>query len=178
MFNGYGTISRLTAGTETNSVAGDFSGLYYFYDMLINANKGLNEKGAAISRTKYIQDAPIVAMWNHPSNKWGTFDEYGGYSKERDEIINLMEVRNGGATYDAPYNSALSKGWHIAPTAGQDHHELEWGSINGLRTVVRTDDFTEAGLYWALSRRHAYATVDQNLRIYYDMVVDGKTPAT
>ena len=175
VFNGYGTISRLTAGTETNSVKGDFSGLYYFYDMLINANKGLNEKGKAISRTKYIQDAPIVAMWNHPSNKWGTFDEYGGYSKERDEIINLMEVRNGGATYDAPYNSALSKGWHIAPTAGQDHHELEWGSINGLRTVVRTDDFTEAGLYWALSRRHAYATVDQNLRIYYDMVVDGKT---
>ena len=175
VFNGYGTISRLTAGTETNSVKGDFSGLYYFYDMLINANKGLNEKGTAISRTKYIQDAPIVAMWNHPSNKWGTFNQYAGYSEERDEIINLMEVRNGGATYDAPYNLALSKGWHIGPTAGQDHHGTDWGSVNGLRTVIRTDDFTEAGLYWALSRRHVYATVDQDFRIYYDMVVDGKT---
>ncbi len=175
IFNGYGTVSRLTAGTETNSVKGDFSGLYYFYDMMVNANKGLNEKGTAISRTKYIQDAPLVAMWNHPSNKWGTFNEYAGYSKERDEIINLMEVRNNGATYDASYNSALSKGWHIGPTAGQDHHGTDWGTVNGLRTVIRTDDFTEAGLYWALSRRHVYATVDQDFRIYYDMVVDGKT---
>ncbi|MBR6825950.1 MAG: hypothetical protein IKM59_05310 [Oscillospiraceae bacterium] len=175
IFNGYGTVSRLTAGTETNSVKGDFSGLYYFYDMMVNANNGLNEKGTAISRTKYIQDAPIVAMWNHPSNKWGTFNEYAGYSEARDEIINLMEVRNNGATYDASYNSALSKGWHIGPTAGQDHHGTEWGTVNELRTVIRTDDFTEAGLYWALSRRHVYATVDKNFQIYYDMVVDGQT---
>ena len=175
IFNGYGTVSRLTAGTETNSVKGDFSGLYYFYDMMVNANNGLNEKGTAISRTKYIQDAPLVAMWNHPSNKWGTFNEYAGYSEARDEIINLMEVRNNGATYDASYNSALSKGWHIGPTAGQDHHGTEWGTVNELRTVIRTDDFTEAGLYWALSRRHVYATVDKNFQIYYDMVVDGQT---
>ena len=114
-------------------------------------------------------------MWNHPSNKWGTFNEYAGYSEARDEIINLMEVRNNGATYDASYNSALSKGWHIGPTAGQDHHGTEWGTVNELRTVIRTDDFTEAGLYWALSRRHVYATVDKNFQIYYDMVVDGQT---
>ncbi|MBR4308405.1 MAG: hypothetical protein IKT58_02295 [Oscillospiraceae bacterium] len=175
VFNGYGTISRLTAGTETNSVKGDFSGMYYFYDMLVNAEKGVNEKGTAVSRTKYIQEAPVVAMWNHPSDYWGNFNSFAGYTESRDAVINLMEIRNGGATYEDRYNLALSKGWHIGPTAGQDHHGTDWGSVNGLRTVVRTDDFTEAGLYWALSRRHVYATVDQNFRIYYDMVVDGKT---
>ena len=175
VFNGYGTISRLTAGTETNSVNGDFSGMYYFYDMLVNANKGLNEKGTAISRTKYIQDAPIVAMWNHPSDYWGNFNQFAGYNESRDAIINLIEIRNGGATYEDRYNLALSKGWHIGPTAGQDHHGTDWGSVNGLRTVIRTDNFTESGLYWALSRRHVYATVDQNFSIYYDMVVDGIT---
>ncbi len=175
VFNGYGTISRLTAGTETNSVKGDFSGMYYFYDMLVNAEKGVNEKGTAVSRTKYIQDAPIVAMWNHPSDYWGNFNKFAGYTEARDAVISLIEIRNGGATYEDRYNLALSEGWHIGPTAGQDHHGTDWGSVNGLRTVVRTDDFTEAGLYWALSRRHVYATVDQNFRIYYDMVVDGQT---
>jgi hypothetical protein len=62
VFNGYGTISRLTAGTETNSVKGDFSGLYYFYDRIVKELSLINTYDFHIGC--YLQHACRRADWS------------------------------------------------------------------------------------------------------------------
>lgn len=174
-FNTYGTVSRNNSELNNKS---NYAGMYRYNDLMVNANAGLDVNGKPVTgstRTKYIADAPVVSQMNHPGTTFGTFDDYAGRTDARDEIINLIEVGNGsGAVLNSSYwqsyseyDKALAKGWHIAPTNNQDNHSGRWGSSNTHRTVVLTDDFTEAGLYRAMAQRRVYATEDQNLRIFY-----------
>lgn len=174
-FNTYGTVSRNNSELNNKS---NYAGMYRYNDLMVNANAGLDVNGKPVTgstRTKYIADAPVISQMNHPGTTFGTFDDYAGRTDARDEIINLIEVGNGsGAVVNSSYfpsyseyDKALAKGWHIAPTNNQDNHSGRWGSSNTHRTVVLTDDFTEAGLYRAMAQRRVYATEDQNLRIFY-----------
>ncbi len=174
-FNTYGTVSRNNA--ELNNKTG-YAGMHRYNDLMVNANKGLDIDGNPVAegvQTKYIEDAPVVSQLNHPGTTFGTFDSFAGYTPVRDSVINLIEVGNGegavgGSSYwpsYSQYDNALAKGWHVAPTNNQDNHKGKWGDANTCRDVILTDDFTEAGLYKAMSERRVYATEDQNLRIYY-----------
>ena len=174
-FNTYGPVSR--NNSELNNKTG-YAGMHRYNDLMVNANKGLDVDGNAVAegvKTKYIEDAPVVSQLNHPGTTFGTFDNYAGYTPARDVVINLIEVGNGegqvgGSSYwpsYSEYDKCLAKGWHVAPTNNQDNHKGKWGNANTCRDVILTDDFTEAGLYQAMSERRVYATEDQNLRIYY-----------
>ncbi len=174
-FNTYGTVSR--NNSSLNNKTG-YAGMHLYNDLMVNANKGLDVDGNAVAegvKTKYIEDAPVVSQLNHPGTTFGTFDTYAGYNPTRDTVINLIEVGNGegqvgGSSYwpsYSEYDKCLAKGWHVAPTNNQDNHKGKWGNANTCRDVILTDDFTEAGLYQAMSERRVYATEDQNLRIYY-----------
>lgn len=174
-FNTFGVVSRNNSELNNKS---NYAGMYRYNDLMVNANAGLDVNGKPVTgstRTKYIADAPVISQMNHPGTTFGTFDDYAGRTDARDEIINLIEVGNGsGAVLNSSYwrsyseyDKALAKGWHIAPTNNQDNHSGRWGSSNTHRTVVLTDDFTEAGLYRAMAQRRVYATEDQNLRIFY-----------
>lgn len=174
-FNTYGTVSRNNASLNNKT---GYAGMHLYNDLMVNANKGLDVDGNAVAegvKTKYIEDAPVVSQLNHPGTTFGTFDTYAGYTPTRDVVINLIEVGNGegqvgGSSYwpsYSEYDKCLAKGWHVAPTNNQDNHKGKWGDANTCRDVVLTDNFTEAGLYEAMSERRVYATEDQNLRIYY-----------
>jgi len=171
-FNTYGVVSR------NNRLLNDklgYAGMHLYNDLMVNANKGLDENGNSAARTKYIANAPVVSQLNHPGVTFGTFDEYAGYNEARDEIICLIEVGNGsGSVLNSgywrsytEYDKCLAMGWHVAPTNNQDNHGRRWGDSNTHRSVILTNDFTEAGLYRAMSQRRVYATEDQNLTIYY-----------
>ena len=174
-FNTYGTISR--NNSELNNKT-DYAGMHRYNDLMAYANQGLDIDGNPVAegvKTKYIEEAPVVSQFNHPGTTFGNFDNFAGYTPARDSVLTLIEVGNGegaigGSSYwpsYSQYDLALSKGWHVAPTNNQDNHKGKWGDANTARDVIVTEDFTEAGLYKAMSERRVYATEDQNLRIYY-----------
>lgn len=171
-FNTYGVVSR--NNRQLNDKLG-YAGMHLYNDLMVNANRGLDENGNPIARTKYIANAPVVSQLNHPGVTFGTFDEYAGYNADRDEIICLIEVGNGSGSVlnsgywrsYSEYDKCLAMGWHVAPTNNQDNHGRRWGNSNTHRSVILTNDFTEAGLYRAMSQRRVYATEDHNLTIYY-----------
>ena len=175
-FNTYGPISR--NNSALNEKTNSYAGMHLYNDLMVKANNGLDVDGNAVAegvKTKYVEDAPVVSQFNHPGTTFGTFDDFAGYTPVRDSVLCLLEVGNGegkvgGSSYwpsYSEYDKALAKGWHVAPTNNQDNHKGKWGDSNTCRDVIMTDDFTEAGLYKAMSERRVYSTEDQNLRIYY-----------
>ena len=162
VFNSTGIVSRNNA--ELNNKTNN-AGMLAFYDLMVDAN----------SKGKTYTSGSMVAQFNHPGTTFGTFGDFTGWSKANDAIIQLVEVGNGEGTVGSNgyfpsykyYDQALTTGWHLAPTNNQDNHKGKWGDANTCRTVVLTDNFTEAGLYDAMSRRHVYSTEDQNLSIVY-----------
>ena len=175
-FNTYGTVSRNNAAL--NDKTNSYAGMHLYNDLMVNANLGLDVDGNPVGegvKTKYIEEAPVVSQFNHPGTTFGNFDDFAGYTPNRDTVLSLVEVGNGegavgGSSYwpsYSQYDLCLSKGWHVAPTNNQDNHKGKWGDANTCRDVVLTDDFSEVGIYNAMSNRQVYATEDQNLRIYY-----------
>ena len=138
-----------------------------------------------VNATKYIpfdedgKSVPVVSQFNHPGTTFGTFGDFMGFTAQRDDQLNLVEVGNGegkvgGSSYFpsySEYDKALGMGWHLAPTNNQDNHKGNWGDSNTCRDVILTDDFSEIGIYRALDARRVYATEDQNLEIYYELKV-------
>ena len=197
-FNTYGVVSRNNA--ELNNKTG-YAGMHRYNDLMVNAEHGLDNKGeeakttrggaevTGVNATKYIpfdeagNSVPVVSQFNHPGKTFGNFDNYAGYTAQRDDVLNLIEVGNGegkvgGSAYFPSYEEydlCLSMGWHVAPTNNQDNHKGNWGDSNTCRDVILTDDFSEIGLYRALDARRVYSTEDQNLQIHYELTANGET---
>ncbi len=164
-FNSSGIVSRndATLNNKTN-----YAGMLAYYDLMIEANN---------QQKRQVTSQPIISQFNHPGTTFGNFGDYTGWTAERDEIMNLIEVGNGegkvgGSGYFPSYDEydlALSKGWHVAPTNNQDNHKGRWGNANTCRTVVLAESLTLENIYEALSRRYVYATEDNDLSIIYTM---------
>ena len=188
-FNTYGTVSRNNTSLNNKT---NYAGMLLYNDLMVYANQGkdingnslYNEDGTPITegvRTKYIESAPVVSQFNHPGTTFGNFGDFTGCTALRDSVLNLVEVGNGegkvgGSSYwpsIEEYDLALSMGWHIAPTNNQDNHKGNWGDSNTCRDVILTDDFSEEGIYKALSERRCYSTEDQNFEIYYTLTANG-----
>lgn len=112
-----------------------------------------------------------IGQFCHPGTDYGTFRDFSHYSESNDTVMHLLEVFWGegpetASGYDT-YVQALDKGWHLAPAAGQGNFSGNWGSANGLRTVVYAETLTENGIYDALRSRRVYATQDPDLEVYY-----------
>lgn len=117
----------------------------------------------------------LIAQFNHPCNIFGNFNNFK-YSKDADSVISLMEVCNGyqkdmiknKIAFD-DYQKALDLGWHLAPTANQDNHRMDWGCANELRTVVLCTDLNKNAFYDSLKNMRVYATQDKNLKIDFSI---------
>jgi hypothetical protein len=120
-------------------------------------------------------DNNSISQWNHPGTTFGDFQNFGLYNSATDQVMNLIEVANGsgpvrGSGYYPSYeyyHQALDKGWHVAPTIGQDVHNGQWITCNEARTVVLAPSLTRANIYDALKYKRVYATEDRNLRLMY-----------
>jgi len=152
-FNTPGVVSRndKTLNNKTNN-----AGLQAYYNLL-----------------KTVPES--VSQFNHPGTTFGTFADFSYYDQEIDKYISLIEVGNGegaiGSSGYFPsyeyYIQALDKGWHLAPTNNQDNHKGNWGNSNNARSVILTDDFSEAGLINGMRNMTMYSTEDKNLEINY-----------
>ncbi len=121
-----------------------------------------------------------ISQLNHPGKTFGDFADFGFYSKEADNVVNLIEVGNGegpvrGSGYFPSYEyytRALDKGWHLAPTNNQDNHKGKWVNANTARTVIVAEDLTRDSLYEAMRQKRVYATENENMKMNYS--VNGK----
>lgn len=131
---------------------------------------------------------PLVQL-NHPN---GEPDEYGqdDFSTREewvaalDPYAELIEVFNGPGTKDGSdltperftgaYLKLLDLGFHLGPTGNQDNHYFTWGTLSSTRTGVIAASLTKTDLLAALKARHVFASLDANLRVVAEVIVDGK----
>ncbi len=116
-------------------------------------------------------------------NDYG-FDDYGKnfdvLIQHAEKNVSLIEMVSGPALSDGanlPIKSGnrhekdywfyLNQGFRLAPTANQDNHFLNWGTITRARTAVLADRLTKANILSALKARRVYATEDQNLQVRF-----------
>ncbi|MGB4588026.1 MAG: CehA/McbA family metallohydrolase, partial [Clostridiaceae bacterium] len=141
-------------------------------------NPALNAKNGVGLKAYYEllkTQTSAFSQFNHPGSTFGTFDDFGYLDPAIDNEINLIEVGNGegpvGASGYFPsyeyYTQALDKGWHLAPSNGQDNHKGNWGSANTTRTVVLADSLTTESLTEAIENMMVYSTEDNNFEIEY-----------
>ena len=117
----------------------------------------------------------LIGQFNHPCEKFGTFNNFK-YSSHGDYVISLIEVGNGYSkdmsknirSHDM-YQLALDNGWHLAPTANQDNHRVDFGIANEFRTVILATDLNKDALYDSLRNMRVYATEDKNIKIEYSI---------
>ncbi len=117
----------------------------------------------------------LIGQFNHPGDKFGDFNKLK-YSKNADQVISLIEVGNGYKkdiskniiSFDM-YQLALDNGWHLAPTANQDNHKVDFGIANEFRTVILSTNLSKDAIYDALKNMRVYATQDKNIKIDYNI---------
>jgi hypothetical protein len=110
-----------------------------------------------------------VAQFNHPGD-YGTFSSYAYQAKVADNF-SAMETANGGdsnagAKFLTHFNSALAKGWKLAPTGNLDNHSL---SDSGKRTGVLARALTREEILGALKARRVYSTDDADLELKFSL---------
>jgi hypothetical protein len=120
---------------------------------------------------------------NQRENDYG-FDDYekdfGELRSHAEKFVSLIEIVSGPALTDGTnlpikshnrhekdYWFYLNEGFRVAPTANQDNHFRNWGTITAARTAVLADRLTKADILQAMKARRVYATEDQNLQILF-----------
>ncbi len=122
---------------------------------------------------------------NHPWNgsspnniEYGRddYDDFETWRSKLDQQAQLIEVINGPSHSSASgvkpttvsaseFRRYLGMGFHLAPTANQDNHFETWGTITDARTGVIAGELSKSSILDALRNRHAYASLDKNLRL-------------
>jgi hypothetical protein len=61
------------------------------------------------------------------------------------------------------YYEFLNMGFHISPSADQDTHGTNWGTVTAARTAVWADEASYSGLMTAFRSNRVYATEDDEM---------------
>ncbi|WP_339790424.1 CehA/McbA family metallohydrolase [uncultured Imperialibacter sp.] len=104
-----------------------------------------------------IDDFPTQAEW------LASLDQYA-------QLMNIIngpshQGTNPAKPSESEFKRYLNMGLHVAPTADQDNHRRDWGSVADTRTAVIAPSLDKASILDALASRHVYATQDKNLEI-------------
>ncbi len=111
-----------------------------------------------------------VAMFNHPCDRWGNFGNYAHRTPTVDRRVCLAEIKR--AEFDPEYALLLARGWHAAPVANEDNHQMDWTTKTQATGVVLAHSLTRENVLDAFRRGRTYSTMDNTMRIRYR--VNGK----
>lgn len=119
--------SSIIPGFEFNSFLGHLN--------IISKNylKG-NLKSSKDISTFLDKNSINLVTLNHPSKKILKIN----YSKEIDNLIDLIEVGNGTVNYkdyEYIYKNLLDSGFHIGAINGQDNHKLNFKNFNNVTAI-------------------------------------------
>ena len=116
---------------------------------------------------KLAEDENAIAMFNHPCDRWGDFDSFGGHTPVLDKRLCLAEIKR--AEFDQHYAVLLSRGWHAAPVSNEDSHKKDWTTRTKGTGVVLAHSLTRENVMDAFRRGRTYSTTDNTMRIRYRM---------
>jgi hypothetical protein len=114
-----------------------------------------------------LRSAPFPAnpgtdLLTAPGDPAYVFNDFN-YVPSADYRVVGIEVFGKGSEYDLGgkkqswFAYALDKGWYLAPTGSEDHHETRWGDRDLPKTVLIARTQSIADLREALLARRAYA---------------------
>jgi hypothetical protein len=110
-----------------------------------------------------------IGQFNHPGDS-GSFNNYAFVTNASDNF-KMMETANGGdrnssGRYIGYFNTALAKGWKLAPTGNLDNHSL---SDAGVRTGVLATSLTRAGIVDAMRARRLFSADDLYIEVRFSL---------
>ena len=171
-------IERQKAIADSFNVDGKFAALYGYEvswgnkDFYGHMNvlgtpwfAGANKHSLYDIYDKLTADPFALAMFNHPTHRWGDFDSFGGYTRERDARVALAEIKR--AEFDDHYALALSRGWHVAPVSNEDSHQKDWTTRTTGTGVALAYALTRDNIMDAFRRGRTYSTMDNTMKIWY-----------
>jgi hypothetical protein len=109
---------------------------------------------------------PIQDLLTAPGDPAYAFNDFR-YVPNADYRVVGIEVFGKGDEYDTDgklqswFGYALDKGWYLAPTGSEDHHDTRWGDSDLPKTVIIARTQSQQDLREALLARRTYA-VAQN----------------
>lgn len=78
------------------------------------------------------------------------------------------------AQWERFYREYLNLGFHLSPSANQDTHGTNWGTVTAARTVAWAREVSYRGLMGAFRANRVYATEDDELVVVYQVLSRGK----
>jgi hypothetical protein len=90
------------------------------------------------------------------------------------EELRLHRDLNWGS-YVLEWRRLLNMGFHLAPTADQDTHRLNYGTVSAARTAVWAKSRSYADLIEAFKARRVYATEDDEMVVALQVESGGRT---
>ena len=133
-----------------------------------------------------------LMVFNHPGREDALHSATGGndpaytfndfqYRAAADYRVVGVEVFGKGDEYDTDGKKrswlayALDKGWYLAPTGSEDHHEMRWGDADLPKTVIIARSNSRFDLKQAMLARRMYAVAQtyNTVRLSFDAVKDG-----
>jgi len=116
----------------------------------------------------------VVAQFNHPSMpgaKGKNFNNYGGRTKERNEVVRLAEIWNSTdkMNFVPVVQKIWAAGWKVAPTSGTDVHGLYGIENRQMRTGVLGERLTTEAIMQGLKARRVYASAEAFLHLEFTL---------
>jgi hypothetical protein len=116
----------------------------------------------------------VVCQFNHPAMpgpKGKNFNNYQGRTRERNEVVRLVEIWNSTdrMNYVPVVQRIWALGWKVAPTAGTDVHGLSGIENRRIRTGVLAERLTADAIMRALKARRVYATLEPRLHLEFTL---------
>jgi hypothetical protein len=110
-----------------------------------------------------------IGQFNHPGD-YGSFSNFNFASRVSDNF-RMMETANGSdrnssGKFLGYYNTALAKGWKLAPTGNLDNHCL---CDYGVRTGVLATSLSRAGIVDAMRARRVFSADDQYIEVRFSL---------
>lgn len=109
-----------------------------------------------------------VAQYNHPGRERQMFNglRYDGNAYENMCCLETgnKDTGNNDGEFFLNYVKALDNGWRVAPTSGQDNHNL---NAYSHRTAAIARTLSRESILEALAARRLYSTDDSNLQLLF-----------
>ncbi|GAB6097023.1 hypothetical protein JCM14469_32770 [Desulfatiferula olefinivorans] len=111
-----------------------------------------------------------LAHFNHPGRELLVFRNFAFKPHVADNFFAMetgnKDTGNADGEYLNYFTTALSAGWHVAPTNNQDNHSL---STNSHRTVIIAPELSRAALLAAMKDRRIYSTDDPTIKVVFKL---------
>lgn len=172
-------------GQEYSSISqGNHVNVFEINNVITAANGDFSGLFQWLKTNKDSQRKPAIIQLNHPADHSGP-NEYGmddfpiqnDWLKTLGQHVVLIEILNGPGLseevgkrpkkMETDYYFYLNLGLRLVPTADQDNHYRNWGTLSDARTGILAKKLSKKEIMNAIRVRRVYATHDKNLKIWF-----------